>query len=217
MRRERRERRMARMDRRGFLATIGLGGVALTLPKPLAILADIARPPLHVGRLVIPALGPDEQFLLYQVSIGPKRGLPMSQVSEFFDKWVFRMVLRMPGDKGLDLIEAPAGIMGELPWLGSLYAMPFPHLLPPGAGLECWIKPGETPRHPMPEVDLRLVGTLKAKGREPLHYIRFGTFQTLRLDRDEAARLGIVPADEPTDDFGSDQEIEMAKGGRDVL
>jgi hypothetical protein len=41
------------MDRRDFLKSLGLGGIALTLPKPLEVMAakmaDLEGPPIHTG------------------------------------------------------------------------------------------------------------------------------------------------------------------------
>lgn len=201
------------MDRREFLKVLGLGGVALTLPKPLSILAEVERPPLHVGRLVFPNLAEDvTRFEMAGLSLEPERGLPTKRRSEFLHKWALRVVLRRPGED-IDMLRCPSWSVGpDFPakpegryTLGHLWRFN------PGERLECWLKPGEMPRYGLPRVRMALHGQLWRKGHEcPLMYARIGEFETLRMDRDEAARLGICPAGEPEDDFSTDRQEEFA-------
>jgi len=200
-------------DRRDFLKMIGLGGIALTIPKPLALLAGVERTPFHVGRLVFPSVGEDEEFVLGGISIAPRHGQPMKQIAEFFDKWALRIILRNSKKEPADLLRAPVGVVSAahcVPYLQAIYPAPHQWSLRHGGQFECWLKPGEAPRYPLPEVDMLLHGLLVRKGFEQkLSYIRAGTFQRTRVDHGEARRLGIIPSNEPADDFAVDSAEEV--------
>ena len=199
------------MDRREFLKVLGLGGVALTLPKPLSILAGIERPPLHVGRLLFPPLADDvTAFEMESLSISPSPSIQVARFRDFMDKWLLR-VLRHEPAKSLDLLQVPA------PYLlhsretreRAPYTLGRAMRFLPGERLDCWLKPSEAPRYPLPEVSMILQGRLWRNGADkPMPYYVWGKFKTVRMDRDEAARLGICPAGEPVDDFAMDRREE---------
>jgi len=196
------------------LKVLGLGGVALTLPKPLSILGRVERPPLHFGRLVFPELTTDAvRFEMAALRIAPAPGLPAERVAEFFEKWILRVVAHDRG-KSTDMLRVPTAFVGASPIRGRgrvSYSMARLMAFKPGQRLDCWLKPGETPRYPLPEVSMVLQGSLWRKGyTEPMMYDIYGKFQTVRMDRDEAVRMGICPAGEPVDDFAVDHEEEMA-------
>lgn len=203
------------MDRRAFLKVLGLGGVALTLPKPLSILAPIERPPFHVGRLVFPPLADDvAEFQMEGLSISPVRGLPVARVRDFLDKWLLRVVLHEPqGAKDLLRVPTPFVLHSRETRQRAPYVLGRLMRFLPEQRLDCWLKPGEATRYPLPEVDMVLQGRLWRKGvaaDKPMVYCMYGKFKTVRMDRDEAARMGICPAGEPVDDFAADRDEELA-------
>lgn len=202
---------MGTVTRRGFMELLGLGGVALTLPKPLSILAPVERPPLHVGRLVFTAPpGEPRRFLMGGFTLAPKCQVVGARMREFYDKWFVRLALRRERQM-IDMLRCPSYLAGgaltgqrRFPYtMGCLVAV---------AGdqpLECWLKPGEPTRYPLPEVQMILHGQmeyLEDKRAIPYHWC--GSFETVRMDRDEAARRGICPAGEPADDFSADRAEE---------
>lgn len=203
------------MDRRAFLKILGLGGVALTLPKPLSLLAPLERPPLHVGRILFPPLGDDvSEFVMDGLSISPAPGIDSFRFHDFVDKWMLRVILHEP-ERSLNVLQCPTPYVLHL----RETRQRAPSVMAGGAivcgmdqRFDFWLKPGEEPRYPLPEVDLVLQGRLRRKDtKEWMNYSICGKFKTVRLDRAQALKLGVVPAGEPEDDFAADREEEMAK------
>ncbi len=93
------------MDRRDFLKILGLGGVALTLPRPAGIVAAkmeaLAAPPLHVGRCLIGPLADDERtFLMDKIGVGVDHATTAERYADYREKWAVAVFRRfMVGDK----------------------------------------------------------------------------------------------------------------------
>lgn len=93
------------MERREFLKMLGLGGIALSLPKPAGIvaarLAEITAPPLHVGRCQIGPLADDKRtFLMHKLSVGVQHGIQVAAYEDYCEKWdVTVFAKNMLGDR----------------------------------------------------------------------------------------------------------------------
>lgn len=174
------------MDRRSFLKSIGLGAVALTVPKPLSVvaakMADLERPPLHVGYAeAIPAkqCGEGGFFLLYDIGVRVERGLSASQHADYGENWSISMFLRKVGDKtrGIKYLQMPTCHMPDPThkWttIGddlkrherpAMLSSPTPYLFKPDDALEFWFSPHsarydtEPPNHPLPKLEVVLHG-----------------------------------------------------------
>jgi hypothetical protein len=215
------------MDRREFLKMLGLGGVALTLPKPLGIVAaraaELEAPPLHVGRteLAVDA-GPGLGFAMYGLAFDLERGLSRERCDDFFRHWALRLAVRHVSGDVTDMLHAPAKRVptGEasdpqLGWCGRLlsvmspqrpYYLMQPFVVRPGETLEFWLRPFGA-RFPMPEVTVALTGF-----RDEPNVSRMGSqyyalsFRAVRVERAAAIRMGLVGPEEPEEDFARPEE-----------
>jgi len=175
------------MERREFLKILGLGGVALTLPKPLGIIsakmADLERPPLHVGYVeTMPAkeCGDGGYFLFYNIGVRTERGITVNRQMDYYEKWSIAMFLRKEGDRnsGVKYIKARACTIpnpehtlqtfdedGKWHKAPQFYSAPCPYLVKPDDVLEFWFVPANTrnpeemPKYPLPKLEVVLCGT----------------------------------------------------------
>ncbi len=209
------------LTRRGFLQMVGLGGVALTIPKPLKVvaakMADLERPPLHVGTTEI---GPLDGFTMHRFALNIGRLTTCKDAFSFSENWIFTMTFRdqegklertnfvnmpvafalfSPSDSGLSgyketaestellRFETPVGCRFSSGEIIEAWLVP----APPGPGEE---KP-RPPLRPMPETTLILEGVLGREGDLFLHRVQ-SNFSKVRLERTRAIELGLVEPEE---------------------
>lgn len=174
------------MDRRDFLKMLGLGGVALTMPRPLSVIAakmeDLERPPLHVGYVeTMPAkpCGEGGFYLLYEMGVRVERGITVSRYTDYADKWTVSMFLRKQGDRtrGVQYFKTRASMMpnpenkrtaydeeGKPHQVPHFYTSPKAMMLKPDDVIEFWFAPGDSrdpegmPRYPLPKLEVVLRG-----------------------------------------------------------
>lgn len=205
------------LTRRRFLQAVGLGGVALTIPKPLNVvaakMADFERPPLHVGTIEI---GPLDGFTFYRFSLNIDRLTPLKDAVSFTENWIFAMIFRAQKGKlnWMNFVNIPVAVAlftppgnglsgytdGEDPiWLPH-FELPVVYRFSSGYILEAWLVPcplglGEEkhrpPLRPMPETTLTIDGTMEREGETFLHTVQ-SKFRNVRLERSRAVELGLV-------------------------
>lgn len=190
------------MDRRDFMRSIGLGGLALTLPKPLEILAakasDLAAPPLHVGYVQIPG-----GIALVEIGVSVNReenpGLDLAAL--FQNSWQIHVVSR-PLRAGSYLTLFEGCFAGTCFIDGSLVTQDrhVAYNVPEDHCAEMWIVPEGKPQRMLP----KLHATFKAlsinrlyanphKGSVPI--------KTVRLERTRALEMGLVTPADPYETF----------------
>lgn len=193
------------MDRREFLKTLGLGGIALSVPKPLELmaarLAKVDAPPIHAGLCRFR----DVQGFPFE-GIGvvldgwQKAGLlTQEQFSELTQKWTIHGGVRVSKDIYLPLFRQPLGnsIFG-MRSLGDFASRNF--RIMSAESVDVWIVPEGIIRFPLPGLTVCMYGPgyppppwPECKGRpfasQPL--------KTVRLERARAIELGLVSAAEP--------------------
>lgn len=204
------------ISRRGFLHALGIGGIALTLPKPLEILKGVDHPPVHAGRLLFPPLADDiTAFEMFNLSICPKQRISIAAFNEFFEKWLLKVSLLKQGVEH-DLMHTPAPLVTHAPgnYPNTSVSSPNSILFTPDMRMDCWLRPDGRLKYPMPEVDMILNGRILRKGQsKPMSYMMFGKFKTIRVDLEKAKKLGLVPASEQEDTFESERPEELASSG----
>lgn len=176
------------MDRRSFLKTIGLGAVALTVPKPLSVIAakmaDLERPPLHVGYSESePAhgCGPGGFFALHNIGVCTEPGISMARYEDYAAKWCISMFLRpggvAPVGRGIRWLTIPAYAMpnpenkvratdedGKEYQTCDFFKSPKALMLMPGDVTEFWFAPRNVsnpealPLFPLPKLEVVLHG-----------------------------------------------------------
>jgi hypothetical protein len=227
------------MDRRAFLKTLGLAGVALTLPKPLEVvaarMAALDAPPLHVGHV---SLRPRDEarFVLYNFTMHLPRFISKYAYCDFLDNWQLRMSFRRPDEKMVDILRASCAVMpmgdpfdpelkgygGLLAGMNPLHRRPFmmavPMVVSQDDVLEFWLLPTGRQKFPMPPAQLCLYGdsvpiTQRHFGLSKL-YINL-SFDAVRVERAEAIRLGIALADEAPDDLETVRKQDLVIVGGD--
>lgn len=196
------------ISRRGFLETLGLVGVALTLPKPLKVMAakmsDLSAPPLHAGRCKIGPLFQEKDdchFVLYTIGISPDWGR-LPKVAEYKDFENWRVVAR--DTKGDVVLEIPAAFL-IFPNTFKTAVWGFGHpnngyLWSGSDAWDFWIVPGSTtclPRYPLPATKVVVHGLLYSRHRQ-MFTSYYNTFESVHLDRAEAIRLGLASPEEKT-------------------
>ena len=175
------------MNRRDFLKGIGLGGLVLTAPKPLAVvaakMADLEAPPLHIGYCEIGPLADRQRaFELHGVTLRIEGAgwddLPSRDaVQEFYEKWVLHLLLRRTASKEVvSWLRVPTRFlpgtspdrdMGAPP--GRVRAVSVPYITHKAyrfsatETVECWLapRPDETPpRHLLPRCRILFNGVM---------------------------------------------------------
>ena len=209
------------LTRRGFLQVIGLGGVALTVPKPFKVvaakMADLERPPLHVGTAEI---GPVDGFTMHRLSLSADRLTEWEDYRAFGENWIFTMTFRSrEGKLGKTVfLNTPAANVMFMPFpKGFLYHMGAGEFVQrrhlhmetgyrfdSGQVIEAWLVPvppglGEEesrpPLRPMPETTLILEGIMEREGDFFNHRVQ-SNFSKVRLERTRAIELGLVEPEE---------------------
>lgn len=217
---------MAGMDRRGFMKALGLGGVALTLPKPLSIvaarMADLAAPPLHVGWAEIGPLSDRERgnFVMNEIIIEPIGFLKKERYDDLFERWNLCARLMNAEDKNRN---GTLYFNSRVAYFREAFKPLFPEdeirvrvpkifsdtMAWMWLGLdrmEFWIVPNNLrnlPRFPLPEMRIWLKGWHHKRVDQivpPYQYMGFHAWcrvETVRLERARAIELGLCGPDEP--------------------
>jgi hypothetical protein len=174
------------MDRRAFLKTLGLGAVALTVPKPLGIMTakmeDFERPPLHVGFAETrPADGCGDRgyFMLYDIGVSVEKGIDASRLADYTENWCISLFLRKRADpsRGIKYVQVGAGHFpdpqrmvkyrdedGRPAERPDFMTAPRAYVLTPDDVLEFWFSPHsalydtEAPNYPLPKLKVVLRG-----------------------------------------------------------
>lgn len=193
------------MDRRSFLKTLGLGGIALTVPKPLdlmaAKLANIDAPPIHAGLCRFR----DVQGFPFE-GIGvvidrwqdPALFTP-EQLSELVHKWTIHAAVRVT--KGLYIQLSRQPLRNSI--FGTRWRMDSPSkgfTIMSAESVDVWIVPEGIIRFPLPALTVCMYGPADPgpfwhcpKGR-PFASL---PLRTVRLERARAIELGLVSPAEP--------------------
>lgn len=210
------------MERREFLKILGLGGVALTMPKPLEIvaakMADISGPPLHAGFCEIGPLNDENrgQFVLQGISIGTADYVDLERRNDFYDHWAMTTRFVTAGDRRRVWLAAPVRVFpsnrdnfvyvdGRNPdGIATYLRPPMAYMFDIGERAEFWLTPTDRhdlPRFPLPKVTVILHGwhfdrTAKA---QPKVYSNsyWSEFKVVRLERARAIEMGLVDPSEP--------------------
>ena len=201
------------VSRRGFLQLVGLGGVALTVPKPLKIVAakleELSQPIFHCGyaRLTVPSC---ERFLVYNIIMKTATGITRERYENFYENWVLSMLLKQDEDKYINFLKIPARMVpsGNDP-REYMLATATPWMFSTGDQLDFWLTPGGKPRFPLPEVYLAVRGQVirpssehwggKAGSPYWLCAEPDGRFEGVRLNRVQAEKLGLWTPEEKDD------------------
>ena len=160
------------MDRRDFLKMIGLGGMALTLPKPLSVFAakarDLEQPPLHVGHTRFRNM---EKFSVHDLAleISPDAFKTPEEYTDFIGHWFLHLNIRRDERSYLPLIQDRAekylvdpfftrGNNEEHAWSVRGFIRKVRPGIISGASinllqndaLDVWLVPTGEPKHPLP-------------------------------------------------------------------
>lgn len=222
------------MDRREFLKSIGLGGVALTFPKPLSVvaarMADLAAPPLHVGRAEIGTLSDQERgnFVMTHVSIEPIGILKRERYDDLLDRWNLCARLMNAEDKsrnGILYFNARLAYFhirpifpGQATRIPQIFTETMAWMWNMGDRMEFWIVPNDLrnlPRFPLPEMRIWLEGWHHKRVDQigSFQYMGFHAWcrvQSARLDRARAIEMGLVGPEEPEDDLSEPAKEDIA-------
>ena len=211
------------MDRRAFLKTLGLGAVTLTVPRPLSVIAakmaDLEKPPLHVGYAELtPAAhcGDKGYYLFYDLGIMVERGITASRHRDYIENWGVSLFMRKKGDpgKGVQYLRAraahipdPSNMVTRTDEDGNQFQVPDflcsrkAYVLKPDDVLEFWFVPHsamsatEPPNYPLPGLMVFLRGVIyygaNQPGRSTIHW-QYDNVKKVLLDRAKAIELGLV-------------------------
>jgi hypothetical protein len=209
------------MDRRDFLKSIGLAGVALTLPKPLSVVAakisDLEDPPIHAGYARFKIDRPfifNDLYWRYSVNEAPSirdydRFSHGTSVSTFF---------------GMEQRFSPGyRPRVKLSWenIPTSHIPSFPDHIPsfkanwgisffPGEEIEIWCIPHKTPAGEpgkLLPVDWVIQGLSEYNSLLDPHYQRsevcyfWRPMSLVRVERTRAIELGLIKPEEPEETF----------------
>lgn len=211
------------IDRRSFLKTLGLGAVALTVPKSLSVIAakmaDLERPPLHVGYAELsPAAhcGDKGYYLFYDLGINVERGITASRFADYNENWALSLFMRKRGERGRGVqylrtrtsyVPDPSHLLTQTDEDGKTFKVPDflqsskAYVLKPDDVLEFWFVPHsamaetEPPNYPLPNLTVMLRGVMyygsEQPGRSTIHWHHSKVSKVL-LDRVKAIELGLI-------------------------
>jgi hypothetical protein len=195
------------MDRRTFLASMGFGGLALTVPRPLQVVAaalgDVEGPPLHAVMCRFRGLegvAIDRLFL--------RRLNPAIRENALSDMMV-RAVIRRGAESYVPLVSGDAAphsgenlCIEDPTMFFHPYVRPAP-LVSPGARLQfskddvvdVWLAPKRPMSRLVPPMEALLCVPDDAKFWRA-KIVRSASFRTVRLERARAIELGLAQPDE---------------------
>lgn len=190
------------MDRRDFLKTLGLGGIALSVPKPLDLMAakltNVDGPPVHAGLCRFrdvqgfPFEGIGVVIDHWQVS----RLFTPEQLGELMGKWMIHAGIRVSKDLYLPLSRQP--LKNSLFGTRTRIENPSKFTIMSAESVDVWIVPEGVIRFPLPALTVCMYGPPggflpEFKGRP----FRSLPLRTVRLERGRAIELGLVSPSEP--------------------
>ncbi|SRR5579871_211271 len=192
------------MDRRDFLKSIGLGGMALTLPKPLSVVAatmrDLTDPPIHMGLARFRGLG---GLLIHDFSLSYiDPNVSRERHSDLVENWSIHLVAHDGGGGFVPILQGSVlGYIVGKPNIGALIDRgALPARLLAQTFLDIWIVPHSRPTRSLPE----LTATLHGTGTGPAIQTGWGPLaditaqiRTVRLERTRAIELGLVSPSDP--------------------
>jgi hypothetical protein len=202
------------LSRRGFLETLGLAGLSLTLPKPLKVMAarmaDLEKPPLHVGYCEVASVPEGGVFLMYGFGVN-FLSLPSIEIhNDYMNNWVVSVFLKEKDKQERILyVQRPARCVPEArTGMMTVLANPHPMVVSPNSVMEFWWTPEGKPRFPLPELRLYVRGArsfgYKQSSRiewhglkESMQWVEERKVKHVCLERSRAIELGLVGPEEP--------------------
>lgn len=199
------------MDRRDFLKSLGLGGLALTLPKPLKVVAarmsDIEAPPIQLGLARFRDLG---GILVSHFSLTFRSLPPLDRTKDFMENWSIHLAAHEEGRDYVEILRGPAAMfLQDGPSGDPKFRYHLPTRLLTGTMLDLHIVPEGMPRFTLPPI----VATLHGEGaRRGNGFLSNGNFpivmtghmaeisvqvRSVRLERTRALELGLVSPSDP--------------------
>lgn len=194
------------MDRREFLKTLGLGSIALTLPKPLNIMAarmsDLTAPPVHAGLARFRDLA---GVMVYDFGISciDRYFANPNRYMDFVSTWEVHLVAHENSENYIPILKEPVkrlviGNRFEKNWL-FMNQLPQRMLVP--TMLDVWIVPYGKPKYALPPV----TAVKKVENQSWYKTIRprdlSTQVRTVRLERARAIDLGLVSPSDPFEDL----------------
>lgn len=197
------------MDRRDFLKSLGLGGIALTLPKPLEVvaarMADLQAPPVHAGLARFRDLAGIMVFD-FSVSCVDPGVLDPARYMELINTWGVHMAAHENGQNYIPVLrDSLKRLIVKKSEDGPAFDprifkshMPSKLLVP--TMLDVWVVPYEKPKHALPPLTVTLHG--EKVGRKPPPgwgvVVNYSVqVRTVRLERTRAIELGLVSPSDP--------------------
>jgi hypothetical protein len=198
------------MDRRDFLKSLGLGGLALTLPKPLEVVAarmtDLKGPPVHMGLARFRDLA-GVMVYGFSVCVDPAF-LDPGRYVDLINTWGVHLAAHENGENYIPVLKAPLRRLvdryEDAPVIDPRFfksKMPSRLLVP--TMLDVWIVPYEKPKHALPPLTVTLHGEVMQKTENESWIQTFGRrdvsvqVRTVRLERTRAIELGLVSPSDP--------------------
>ncbi len=203
------------MNRRDFLKSMGLGGIALSLPKPLEIIAarmaDIEGPPIHAGLARFRDLAGVMVYDFSMSCVDPALLVP-SRYMNLLDTWGVHMAAHENGENYIPVLKAPLRRLvdryEDAPVIDPRFfksKMPSRLLVP--TMLDVWIVPYEKPKHALPPLTVTLHGEKTKQIEDPAGEGWYASplsqkdlsaqIRTVRLERTRAIELGLVSPSDP--------------------
>ncbi len=197
------------MDRRTFLTSIGLGGLALTIPKPLSVVAaklsDLKDPPIYAGHTSFKI---DRPFVLYDLywnyPVNYPAGIEHPSIRDYnlfthgttvslFSRGTRIMWEQLPTSHIPSAREWGEAVKPKFGWGISL---------PPGEEVELWCVPRLTSsgeHGKLLPVDWTIQGLWKPSdkhsGFQAWYFVN--KMKLVRIERDRAIELGLASPEEP--------------------
>jgi hypothetical protein len=211
------------MERRDFLKILGLSGVALTMPKPLDIIAakmsDLTSPPLHVGYCEIrPVYFPSNTFVEDACGITTERALSANRYVDYARNWSIRLFIRKGEDKNSRVLwmQGPARMVQDPAYnlhlhsfgkdghhieIPTLVDSPFKRIWTSEDIAELWILPGNRdglPKYVLPKLKWIMRGTMLYREEKiSRSFWHVTDVQTVQVDRARAIEMGLALPSEP--------------------
>lgn len=189
------------MDRRSFLGYLGLGGLALTVPKPLeAIVAKIgplAVPPIHVGVATLRG-----GFHLHGIGIA----VPADARCDELADWKVHVVQRTPDLRAFNILfEKPAidcvtrltNVTATPGWMPRAQDQGFVYNVVKENTLQLWFSCVRRPKAVIPGI--RALLKISPIDRLPMDTPLEAplTLRRAQIERNQAVELGIVSERDP--------------------
>ena len=200
------------MDRRDFLKSLGLGGMALTLPKSLDVvaarMADLTAPPVHMGLARFRDLA---GIMVYDFSVScvDPAFLDPGRYVELINTWGVHMAAHEDGKNYIPILRnSLKRLVVKKSDEGPVFDPRFwksqmPAKLLVSTMLDVWVVPYEKPKHALPPLTVTLHGEVMQKTENSSWIQTFGMkdisvqVRTVRLERTRAIELGLISPSDP--------------------